>query len=103
MPGPAAFISDFHACPMVGPPPPPAGPVPHVGGAILAPMDPTYLVMGMPVAGLGSTAQCSGTPPIDTIVMGVPTFIATSPVAAMGAMSSHGGTVPMGDPTYIVA
>jgi len=99
MPGPAAFLSDFHACPMVMPPVPP---VPHVGGPIITPMDPTFLVMGMPVAGIGSTATCSGVPPVDAILMGVPTYIAITPVAGMGAVTSHGGTVPMGDPTFIV-
>lgn len=99
MPGPAAFVGDFHACPMVGA----ATGAPHVGGAILSPMDPTFLLMGMPIAGMGSTAQCCATPPIDTVAMGVPTFVAISPVSGMGAVTAHGGTIPMGDPTFIVA
>lgn len=78
-------------------------PIPHVGGPIAAPMDPTFLIMGFPVAGMGSMATCAGVPPVDPIVMGVPNFIAITPVAGMGAVSSHGGTIPMGDPTYIVA
>lgn len=98
MPGPAAFVTDFHACPMVNPPVPP---VPHVGGPILTPMNPTVLLAGMPLAGIGSTAQCSGVPPIDTLVLGNPTYLSITPVSGMGAVSSHGGTVPMGNPTYI--
>lgn len=97
MPGPAAFVGDVHACPMVDP----LG-VPHVGGPILSPMDPTFLVMGMPVAGMGSMAQCAGIPYVDPITMGVPTFLAITPVPGMGAVTSHGGTIPMGDPTFLV-
>jgi uncharacterized Zn-binding protein involved in type VI secretion len=47
-------------------------------------------------------ATCAGVPPVDPIVMGVPTFLAGTPAAGIGAVTSHGGMVAMGDPTFIV-
>ncbi len=99
MPGPVAFLGSMHACPMTTPAIPP---VPHVGGPIVLPSDPTFLVMGFPLAGMGAMATCAGVPPVDPIAMGMPTFLTGTPAAGIGAVTSHGGMVAMGDPTFIV-
>ena len=59
---PAARITDMHVCPMV------TGTVPHVGGPILPPGEPTVLIGGMPAAVLGDMATCTGPP--DSIIAG---------------------------------
>ena len=62
MPQPAARVGDMHVCPMV------TVLVPHVGGPILPPGDPTVLIGGMPAARMGDLCTCVGPP--DVIVMG---------------------------------
>ena len=69
---PAARITDMHTCPMVNP-----GPVPHVGGPILPPGEPTVLIGGMPAARVGDMAICTGPP--DSIAMGSTCLFFTSP------------------------
>lgn len=66
--------------------------------------DPTTLVGGPPMGTVNSMATCAGVPPTDTVVMGQPTtLVGTMPAAVMGmSMTSHGGTIPMGYPTYLV-
>ena len=71
-------------------------------GPITTPANPTFLISGMPVAGMGSMATCAGVPPVDSVVMGNPTYLAPVPAAATGAVTAHGGTIPMGNPTYLV-
>ena len=61
MPG-AARVGDMHVCPMV------TVLVPHVGGPILPPGEPTVLIEGMPAARVGDMATCVGPP--DTIIVG---------------------------------
>lgn len=93
--GMAARITDMHVCPMV------TGTVPHVGGPILPPGEPTVLIAGMPAARVGDMATCTGPP--DTIVMGSGTvMIGGKPAARMGDSTAHGGSIVLGCPTVII-
>jgi uncharacterized Zn-binding protein involved in type VI secretion len=60
---PAARVGDWHECPGVDP-----GPIPHVGGPILPPCEPTVIVAGKPAARVGDHAKC--VPSVDTIAVG---------------------------------
>ena len=93
---PAARITDMHTCSMVNP-----GPVPHVGGPILPPGEPTVLIGGMPAARVGDMAICTGPP--DSIAMGSATvFIGGMPAARLGDVTAHGGTIVVGCPTVLI-
>ena len=86
---PAARISDNHVCPMV------TGVVPHVGGPVLPPGQPTVLIGGLPAARMGDMAFCTGPP--DVIALGSMTvLIGGKPAARMGDMCAHGGTIVLG-------
>lgn len=85
----------MHVCPMV------TGTVPHVGGPILPPGEPTVLIAGMPAARVGDMATCTGPP--DSIVAGSATvFIGGMPAARMGDTTAHGGSIIAGDPTVLI-
>lgn len=85
----------MHTCPLV------TGTVPHVGGPILPPGEPTVLIGGMPAARVGDMATCTGPP--DSIVMGSATvLIGGMPAARMGDLTAHGGTIVLGEPTVII-
>lgn len=93
---PAARISDMHTCPMVNP-----GGVPHVGGPVLPPGEPTVLIAGLPAARVGDMATCTGPP--DSIVVGSATvLIGGMPAARMGDVTAHGGTIVAGAPTVLI-
>jgi len=93
--GAAARITDMHICPMV------TGTVPHVGGPILPPGEPTVLIAGMPAARVGDMATCTGPP--DTIIKGSSTvMIGGKPAARMGDSTAHGGTIVAGCPTVLI-
>jgi uncharacterized Zn-binding protein involved in type VI secretion len=95
---PAARIGDMHVCPMVTPGVPP---IPHVGGPIVAPSAPTVLIGMMPAAGMGSMCVCVGPP--DVLVKCSMTVLAGGkPVARMGDMTAHGGSVVLGCPTVLI-
>ena len=95
MGAPAARITDMHTCPMV------TGVVPHVGGPVLPPGEPTVLIAGLPAARVGDMATCVGPP--DSIVMGSATvFIGSMPAARMGDTTAHGGTIVAGCPTVMI-
>jgi len=92
---PAARLTDFHECPMQTPA---IVPIPHVGGPIDGPGEPTVLIGGLPAARVGDMLICCGPP--DTIVMGSATvLIGGSPAARMGDMTAHGGEIVLGLPT----
>jgi uncharacterized Zn-binding protein involved in type VI secretion len=94
MPQPAARVGDMHECPMI------TVLVPHVGGPILPPGDPTVLIAGMPAARMGDMCTCVGPP--DFIVMGDFTvLVGGQPLARMGDMTAHGGAIVLGDPTVV--
>jgi uncharacterized Zn-binding protein involved in type VI secretion len=92
---PAARLTDMHVCPMVTPGVPP---IPHVGGPIVSPGEPTVLICFLPAARVTDMAVCVGPP--DTIAMGSPTVLIGGLMAArMGDPTMHGGTIVMGAPT----
>jgi uncharacterized Zn-binding protein involved in type VI secretion len=85
----------MHVCPMV------TGVVPHVGGPVMPPGEPTVLIGGMPAARVGDMATCVGPP--DTIVMGSSTvMIGGMPAARLGDTTAHGGSIVIGCPTVII-
>jgi uncharacterized Zn-binding protein involved in type VI secretion len=92
---PAARTTDMHVCPMV------TGNVPHVGGPILPPGEPTVLIGGMPAARMGDMATCSGPP--DTITSGsASVLIGGKPAARMTDTTAHGGTIVAGLATVLI-
>ncbi len=92
----AARVGDMHVCPMVNP-----GGVPHVGGPVIPPGEPTVFIEGMPAARLGDMLVCSGPP--DTIVKGSATvMIGGVPAARMGDSTAHGGTITLGSATVMI-
>ena len=89
---PAARATDMHVCPMV------TGLVPHVGGPILPPCEPTVLIEFLPAARVGDMLTCVGPP--DVIAMGSPTVLIGGMMAArMGDPTAHGGVIVVGAPT----
>ena len=94
---PAARLTDLHTCPMVNP-----GPVPHVGGPILPPCDPTVLIGFLPAARVGDMATCAGPP--DAIAKGsLSVMIGFMPAARVGDMTMHGGVImPPGCVTVMI-
>ena len=95
---PAARISDMHMCPMVTPGLPP---IPHVGGLIVGPGNPTVLIGGIPAAVMGDMCTCVGPP--DTIVLGsAGVLIGGKPAARLGDQCAHGGAITVGCPTVLI-
>ncbi|MFT6502894.1 MAG: putative Zn-binding protein involved in type VI secretion [Crocinitomicaceae bacterium] len=77
------------------------GTVPHVGGPILPPGEPTVLIGGMPAAVLGDMATCTGPP--DSIIAGSSSvLIGGKPAARMGDSTAHGGTIVLGEVTVLI-
>ena len=96
---PAARLTDFHQCPMTTP----VGPVqiPHVGGPITGPGEPTVLICKLPAAKVGDICVCVGPP--DSIVKGSATvMIGGVPAARMGDSTAHGGQIVLGAPTVMI-
>jgi uncharacterized Zn-binding protein involved in type VI secretion len=92
---PAARLTDMHVCPMVD------GVVPHVGGPIDAPGEPTVLIGFLPAARVTDMAICVGPP--DMIAMGSTTVLIGGLMAArMGDMTIHGGEIILGDFTVMI-
>jgi len=95
---PAARIGDMHVCPMVTPGVPP---IPHVGGPILPPGQPTVLIGKLPAACMGDMCTCVGPP--DTIAKGSATvLIGKKPAARLGDLTMHGGTIVLGCPLVLI-
>ena len=95
---PAARVGDMHTCPMVTPGTPP---VPHVGGPIMPPGEPTVLIGGMPAAKMGGMATCVGPP--DSLIIGSATvLIGGMPAVRLGDSTAHGGAVVVGCPTVLI-
>lgn len=77
------------------------GLVPHVGGPILPPCEPTVLIGNLPAARVGDMATCAGPP--DVIAMGSPTVLIGNMMAArIGDPTVHGGVIVMGCPTVMI-
>lgn len=88
----AARVTDMHSCPMQTPGIPP---VPHVGGPINGPGEPTVLIGKLPAAVLGDGCICVGSP--DSIAQGSTTvMIGGKPAARMGDATVHGGSIVIG-------
>jgi uncharacterized Zn-binding protein involved in type VI secretion len=88
----AARLTDFHQCPMEDPAP---VPIPHVGGPVVGPGEPTVLIGGLPAARVGDMLVCVGPP--DSIVKGSSTvMIGGMPAARMGDQTAHGGEILLG-------
>jgi len=92
---PAARVSDMHVCPMV------TGVVPHVGGPILPPCEPTVLIGYLPAARISDMATCVGPP--DVIALGSPTVLIGNLMAArVGDITAHGGNIILGCFTVMI-
>jgi len=77
------------------------GTVPHVGGPVMPPGEPTVLIAGMPAARVSDMATCTGPP--DSIVAGSGTvLIGGMPAARMGDQTAHGGSILIGEPTVLI-
>jgi uncharacterized Zn-binding protein involved in type VI secretion len=95
---PAARLTDMHMCPMVTPALPP---IPHVGGPVSGPGDPTVLIGKLPAARVGDMLVCVGPP--DVIVKGSSSvMIGGVPAARMGDSTAHGGSIVIGEPTVMI-
>ncbi len=89
---PAARLTDFHECPMVTPGLPP---IPHVGGPIIGPGEPTVLIAKLPAARMGDSLVCVGPP--DVIVTGSSSvLIGGMPAARLSDETAHGGEILLG-------
>ena len=96
MGAPAARVGDMHVCPMVNP-----GGVPHVGGPVMPPGEPTVLIGGMPAAAVSTQCVCVGPP--DSIVVGSNTLmICGKPAARVGDTTAHGGSIVLGAPNVLI-
>ena len=92
---PAARITDMHTCPKMEP-----GPVPHVGGPVVAGCA-TVLIGYQPAARVNDNLVCVGPP--DSISQGSSSvIIGNQPAARVGDSTSHGGVVVAGCPTVII-
>lgn len=92
---PAARVTDMHTCPMV------TGVVPHVGGPIIPPCEPTVLTGMLPQARVSDMAICVG--PVDMIVQGAFTVLVGGlPAARIGDMTVHGGVIVTGCFTVLI-
>jgi uncharacterized Zn-binding protein involved in type VI secretion len=78
------------------------GIVPHVGGPILPPGEPTVLIGMLPAARVWDMLTCVGPP--DTIAKGSMTvMIGNKPAARLLDLTAHGGTiVGPGEPTVMI-
>ena len=93
---PAARVTDNHTCPMV------TGVVPHVGGPILPPCQPTVLIGNMPAARIGDMCTCAG-PPANIVKGSATVLIGNMPAARLTDNTSHGGLiVGPGCPTVLI-
>jgi uncharacterized Zn-binding protein involved in type VI secretion len=95
---PFSRVGDMHVCPMLTPGVPP---IPHVGGPILPPGQPTVLVGSMPAAKATSMCVCVGPPSL--VAMGsVTVLVGGLPAGRLGDPTAHGGSVVLGLPTVLV-
>jgi len=95
MGSPAARVSDQHICPMT------SGTVPHVGGPVLPPGEPTVQIGSLPSARLGDPALCVG--PMDLISSASRSVVIGSKAAArLSDHCQHGGTIITGCGTVLI-
>ncbi len=85
----------MHTCPML------TVLVPHVGGPILPPCEPTVLTVFLPQARITDMLVCVGPP--DMILLGSMTvLVGFLPAARLGDPTVHGGVIVMGAPTVMI-
>ena len=78
-------------------------PIPHVGGPITTPGEPTVLIGNLPAARVSDMCTCMPLGPVDPIVKGSGTvMIGNKPAARMGDSTGHGGVIVGGCPTVII-
>lgn len=95
----AARLTDMHICPMQTPAVP--SPIPHAGGPVIGPGEPTVLIGGLPAAVVGDSCVCVGPP--DTIAKGSSTvMIGGKPAARIGDTCAHGGSIVIGCFTVMI-
>jgi len=92
---PAARMTDMQTCPMF------TGPVPHVGGPLMAPVAFTVLIGGLPAAQVGTNGICVG-PPCSVIKGSATVMVGGVPAARMGDSTSHGGVIVLGCFTVLI-
>lgn len=92
---PATRLTDMQSCPSE------TGTVPHVGGPIVGPGEPTVLVAGLPAAVLGDNCTCVGPPSQITKASGT-VLIGGKPAARVGDATSHGGAIVTGEATVLI-
>lgn len=93
---PAARMGDLQTCPMT------TGPVPHVGGPLIAPAAFTVLIGGMPAAYVGTNGICVG-PPCSVVKGSATVMVGGMPAARMGDTTSHGGVITLGCATVLIS
>lgn len=94
----AARLTDYHECPMETPA---VVPIPHVGGPIIGPGQPSVIIGGLPAATVGDKLVCVGPP--DFIAKGSATvLIGGKPAARLGDTTTHGGTIVLGEFTVMI-
>ena len=92
-----ALLGDNHTCPAS------SGPVPHVGGPIVAASGSACTVNGIPVALVGDKCMCAAGGP-DAITSGASGLTINGvEVAMMGSDTSHGGKIVVGTPVLTVS
>lgn len=92
---PAARLSDMHVCPML------TGPVPHVGGPVIALPTPKVLTGMLPQAVATDKVICVGPP--DVIAMGSMTvLVGGKPAARLSDQCGHGGKIVLGCFTVLI-
>jgi uncharacterized Zn-binding protein involved in type VI secretion len=92
---PAARLLDMHVCPMF------TGPVPHVGGPVIALPSHKVLTQYLPNAVLTDKAICVGPP--DMVAKGSATvLIGKKPAARLSDNCMHGGMIVLGCFTVLI-
>lgn len=92
MPKSASRLTDPHLCPQV------TALVPHVGGPIASPGEPTVQIGGLPAARVSDVTTCVG-PPDAPSEGGFTTLIGRMPAVRILDPTVHGGKVMAGFPT----
>jgi uncharacterized Zn-binding protein involved in type VI secretion len=92
---PAARLTDFHVCPQI------TVLVPHVGGPVSTPGEPTVLIGNLPAARVTDMATCVG-PPDAIATGGWTTLIGGLPAARMSDTTVHGGAMMVGEGTVLI-
>lgn len=92
---PAARLGDMHICPEYN------GKVPHVGGPIAAPCEPTVLIGYKPAATVGDKCFCLGS--TDTVTQGSATVLIDSKAAArVTDKTAHNGVIISGCSSVLI-